>query len=287
LLRCHRLERDGRLRSTAAGADCATGLGARRAFYTTRDSVEDVEAVRQALGVDKLTLFGISYGTKLALAYAREHPDHVERIAARLGRSSPTTPTRSGASRYRAMAPTLRRCARRAAAASARTGRRPRAAGRSPASAPLRGVAYDGRGRGGRRRLTALALVGPDVRLRLQPRDPRRRPGAVRAALDHGDAAPLLRLVDAADASPAAGPRVVLGRPLRDGVRGDAAAVAARTPLGERLAAPAAGGALGPRAFFPFDLRTAQADEIDLCLHWPACRRRAPAPGGAYPAVPR
>ena len=30
-----------------------------------------MEAIRQALGVDKLTLFGISYGTELALAYAR------------------------------------------------------------------------------------------------------------------------------------------------------------------------------------------------------------------------
>ena len=34
-----------------------------------------------ALGVQKLTLFGISYGTKLALAYARAHPDRVERMA--------------------------------------------------------------------------------------------------------------------------------------------------------------------------------------------------------------
>jgi pimeloyl-ACP methyl ester carboxylesterase len=40
-----------------------------------------LRAVRRALGVEKLTLFGISYGTKLALAYARAHPDHVERIA--------------------------------------------------------------------------------------------------------------------------------------------------------------------------------------------------------------
>ena len=31
--------------------------------------------------MQKLTLFGISYGTKLALAYARAHPDHVERLA--------------------------------------------------------------------------------------------------------------------------------------------------------------------------------------------------------------
>src|SRR3954451_16182800 len=81
LLRCPALERDPRLRSTTAAERCAARLGARRAFYGTRDSVEDIEALRQALGVDKLALFGISYGTKLALAYARAHPERVERIA--------------------------------------------------------------------------------------------------------------------------------------------------------------------------------------------------------------
>ena len=39
-----------------------------------------MEAIRAQLGVDKLTLFGISYGTELAIAYARAHPQHVERL---------------------------------------------------------------------------------------------------------------------------------------------------------------------------------------------------------------
>src|SRR5829696_2458083 len=71
LLRCPALERDPRLRSTSAGEKCAASLGSRRGLYGTRESVEDIEALRVALGVEKLTLFGISYGTKLALAYAR------------------------------------------------------------------------------------------------------------------------------------------------------------------------------------------------------------------------
>ena len=62
------------------GAACAERLGARRAFYTTPDSVEDIEAIRKALGVRRLTLFGISYGTTLALAYARAYPQRVERL---------------------------------------------------------------------------------------------------------------------------------------------------------------------------------------------------------------
>ena len=36
--------------------------------------------MRQALGVDKIALFGVSYGTKHALAYALAHPTHVERL---------------------------------------------------------------------------------------------------------------------------------------------------------------------------------------------------------------
>lgn len=59
---------------------CARKLGARRAFYTTFDSVEDIEAARRAIGVDQLTLFGVSYGTKVAVAYARRYPSQVERL---------------------------------------------------------------------------------------------------------------------------------------------------------------------------------------------------------------
>jgi pimeloyl-ACP methyl ester carboxylesterase len=80
LLRCRELERDPRLRSVRAGEACARRLGAARRFYTTPDSVEDLEAIRADLGVERLTLFGISYGTELALAYARAHPGHVDRL---------------------------------------------------------------------------------------------------------------------------------------------------------------------------------------------------------------
>jgi pimeloyl-ACP methyl ester carboxylesterase len=47
--------------------------------YNTVESVEDLEALRRALGAEKLTLWGISYGTHLALAYIRTHPDRVHR----------------------------------------------------------------------------------------------------------------------------------------------------------------------------------------------------------------
>jgi pimeloyl-ACP methyl ester carboxylesterase len=42
--------------------------------------VDDLETLRLALGQDRLTLFGHSFGTLLAAGYYRAHPDHVERL---------------------------------------------------------------------------------------------------------------------------------------------------------------------------------------------------------------
>nr|MDQ6915333.1 alpha/beta hydrolase [Actinomycetota bacterium] len=79
-LRCSALERAGQSNQPGAAAECARQLGPARAFYTTRDSVEDIEAVRQAIGAERISLYGVSYGTKVALAYAVAHPDHVDRL---------------------------------------------------------------------------------------------------------------------------------------------------------------------------------------------------------------
>lgn len=69
-----------RLASAKSVERCVHELGERRRFYGTRETVEDIEAVRQAAGVDKLVLLGVSYGTRTALAYAAAHPDHVEKL---------------------------------------------------------------------------------------------------------------------------------------------------------------------------------------------------------------
>ena len=68
------------LEQAQAAERCAQSLGPRRAHYTTRDSVDDIDAVRRAAGVDKITVFGVSYGTKVALGYAARYPQHVERL---------------------------------------------------------------------------------------------------------------------------------------------------------------------------------------------------------------
>ncbi len=64
----------------ALAARCAASIGPARDFYSTRDHADDTEAVRVALGVDKIAIWGTSYGTKLALAYALGYPAHVERL---------------------------------------------------------------------------------------------------------------------------------------------------------------------------------------------------------------
>jgi len=61
-------------------ADCAEQIGPRRAFYSTVDSVRDLDALRQALGVGRIALMGVSYGTFVAQQYARLFPEHTDRL---------------------------------------------------------------------------------------------------------------------------------------------------------------------------------------------------------------
>lgn len=48
--------------------------------YTTTLAMQDVEAVRQALGVPALNVIGASYGTRAALEYGRQFPQAVRRL---------------------------------------------------------------------------------------------------------------------------------------------------------------------------------------------------------------
>ncbi len=44
---------------------------------TTNDLISDIEAIRQALGIDTWLVFGGSWGSTLALTYAIQYPEHV------------------------------------------------------------------------------------------------------------------------------------------------------------------------------------------------------------------
>ena len=59
---------------------CITEIGidpAELQFYRTVQVAEDIESFRQAIGDDKFTLYGDSYGTQVAQTYARSHPEHL------------------------------------------------------------------------------------------------------------------------------------------------------------------------------------------------------------------
>jgi len=50
-------------------------------LYTTTIAMDDLDEVRTALGYDLINLYGGSYGSTAALAYLRQHPEHVRTIA--------------------------------------------------------------------------------------------------------------------------------------------------------------------------------------------------------------
>ncbi|WP_305805317.1 alpha/beta hydrolase [Stenotrophomonas sp. YIM B06876] len=49
-------------------------------FYTTTDAVADLDAVRAAIGAEKINLVGVSYGTRVAQQYAMRHPQATRSI---------------------------------------------------------------------------------------------------------------------------------------------------------------------------------------------------------------
>ena len=59
---------------------CARQLKADPRFYSTSDAIRDLDAVRAALGVDKINLVGISYGTRVAQQYAHRYPQHTRSV---------------------------------------------------------------------------------------------------------------------------------------------------------------------------------------------------------------
>jgi pimeloyl-ACP methyl ester carboxylesterase len=288
LLRCPRLERDPQLRSTAAGEDCAARIGPTRRHYTTPDSVADMEAIRQQLGADKLTLFGISYGTELAIAYARAHPNRVERLIldSVLDAEDPDPFFTVG---FRAMGPSLRSlCPASCRRISDDPGGDLARLVAQVRAEPLRVFAYDALGRSHRVTIGPTALLDLMFLTDYTPSVRAAVPSAVRSALD-GDGALLARLLREARRFEE------LGSP-RDFSVARYATICETTPLPwdpgtpieQRPAATQQRIAAVPAsAFAPFDPAVVVEDEINLCLRWPDVpRATAEAASGPYPSVP-
>jgi proline iminopeptidase len=63
-------------RSTPHASDPATDLRPN----TTQHLIADMERLREHLGIDRWLLYGYSWGSTLALAYAEQHPERVTQI---------------------------------------------------------------------------------------------------------------------------------------------------------------------------------------------------------------
>ena len=275
VLRCRTLDRRRTRNPAKAVQACAARLGPARAFYTTRDSADDIEAIRVAEGVDKVTLYGTSYGTKVALAYAQRYPQHVERLVldsvVDLDGPDPY---------YRDTFAAVPRVLKELCGPKDCAGITPdpvadiAALVKKLQGGPLRGFVVGG---DGKRRMRSLGRTSIFDVLLEGDFDPRLRsdfPAAVRSAL-RGDAAPLLRLARIArvhDYFPPDPPRVFSNALFT-------ATTCQEGPLPWPPATPfknrwpiAVGGAaaIPDAAFSPFDRATGRAsDTLRLCAPWP------------------
>jgi pimeloyl-ACP methyl ester carboxylesterase len=63
-----------------AVTECARILGKTAPLYSTDQTVADFDQLRQALGVPKMVVDGVSYGSFTAARYAIAHPSHVSKV---------------------------------------------------------------------------------------------------------------------------------------------------------------------------------------------------------------
>lgn len=291
-LRCRQLQRSNLFDAGRAAGRCARQLGERRFHYTSRASVEDIEAIRRRLNVPRISLYGTSYGVKVALGYALTYPANVDRLVLD-SVVEPDGPDTFYLDTLAALPRVLRALCRSGC----------RSFTRDPVADLSRLVARIGAGRlrgfvvdaAGRRRAAGLTRGELLLILLAGDFDPSLRaaaPGAVRAALD-GDSAPLLRLkrrsiVVGAKPPP---PQLLSTGLFAATTCEEAVFPWARTappdPVERRRQAAAAAAALPRGAFAPFDAAALlDNDRLQLCDRWPAAPV-APAFGpGPLPDVP-
>jgi pimeloyl-ACP methyl ester carboxylesterase len=73
---------------TAAARRCAQRIGPNLRYYTSAVAVDDFDKVREALGYDKVNLYGGSYGVTTGQIYLRRHRSHVRSGSSTAARSS-------------------------------------------------------------------------------------------------------------------------------------------------------------------------------------------------------
>ena len=282
-------------RMSAAIGACGRELGPRVGAYGNAAVADDLDAVREALGIERLDLFGASYGTYFMTVYAGRHPEHVRSIV--LDAGYPIAYDQWGldklaAARRGVRLACMRTRACRGSAVLADVARLAARLRRHP-------VSFTARAGGRRLRLRidenalATAVYGSG-----DPRSLGRLPAMVRSALE-GDLTPLRRQVETWQLGLAG----VLADPKAGGSAGESAFLAgachdfprafsyADSVPARRAAHASALAALDAGALAPFSAAAwvhAGFESPDWCLEWPADPTAGPplAPGTPLPDVP-
>ena len=293
LLRCRRLERTNLFGAGPAAGACAHSLGVRRAFYTTRDTDDDIDALRAALGAERVALYGTSYGTKVALSYARRYPDRVERLVL-----DSVAPVEGPDPYYRdstAAVPRVLRslCGRVCGWTADPVADLSRLVQRIGArGGRLHGRVVDARGRHRTGRLSSVDLFSVLLAGDFDPTLRAAFPGMVTAAL-RGDVAPMLRLrrraieIDAEPPPPGVLSSAVYAATSCEEIPMPWPRSTPPDPAERHRLAAANAATIPDSAFEPFDRATALAsDTLELCESWPAAPVAPDLGSGPFPDVP-
>jgi pimeloyl-ACP methyl ester carboxylesterase len=258
--------------SAADTAACGDVVGPTRSFYRTIDSADDIETLRQALGVDQIALEGTSYGTLVAEQYAARYPDHVDRLIL----DSVVPP--SGVEQFTLSSfQAVNRVLTGLCGEGRCTGITPDPSGDTASldarlgSSPLSGTVF---GPKGKRLATTMAngedLFGALVSGDLNPVLRSAYPGAVRSA-NEGDAAPILRLFRLGLGSPPTVKQLSAALNVTSLCEDTSFPFGVADPLEARpgpMAAAEAG--INPSAVAPFDLATVTMSSVGRsCILWP------------------
>jgi pimeloyl-ACP methyl ester carboxylesterase len=276
---------------------CALEIGPARGAYTTQESVEDIEAIRQAMGYEKLVLYGTSYGTKVAEEYAERYPQHVEALVLD-SVVLPNGPEPFALGTFQAIAGVLGELCSDHACAGITSNPMADIASLNERlrTHALSGSVYDGSGHRHNATLDETGLLDILEAGDLNPALRALLPAAVRSAL-HNYPDPLLRLEALAEGLI---PNLPSGHAVEESSEGIDEALFVTTTCEEepfpwqRAAAPAsrlaeaigALSALPSTDFYPFDATTALGNSlVSACAGWPDSSAAPPVPG-ALPDVP-
>ena len=270
------------------GARCGSRLGRQARAYTSAATADDFEAVRAHLGIAKLDLYGVSYGTYLMAVFAQRHPESVRSIV--LSSAYPLRFDMWARANARALRLAIERVCARSVTGKCDGASTLRQLGRLARRVRAHPIRY--RKDGERRLLDETALAGIAYWAGSNG-ELGRLPAVVRAALG-GDDRPLIA------AAGALGP--LFSGSQAPGGSGNFALAGTvmcndyptlwnrRAPIAVRLRQFAARRArLARRVFRPFSTRawtSAIVDRGNVCIRWPDRNGPTQRTSGPFPDVP-